>query len=94
MSHRYEFTRAAGDKSLILIFAEGTFESLPFEVRLTAPWTGFGYGNVAELKSAERRALLDAGYAIIRDAAAANVAIMHARRAADVAADTGLLQAA
>ncbi len=68
MSHRYEFTRAAGEKSLILIFAEGAFENLPFEVRLHARWTGHGYRDLAELKPADRRALLATGYAIVREA--------------------------
>ena len=93
MSHRYELTRAAGEKSLILIFTEGTFESLPFEVRLHARWTGYGYGNLAELKPADRRALLSAGYAIVREAAE-NGASVPAGGDADMQADIGLRRAA
>jgi hypothetical protein len=66
MSHRYEFARAAGEKNLMLIFPEGAFESLPFEIRLAAPWTGHGYGKITELKPFDRRQLLEVGYAILR----------------------------
>jgi hypothetical protein len=94
MSHRYEFTRAAGEKGLILIFTEGSFESLPFEVRLSARWTGLGYGEIAELKMVDRRALLAHGYAVVREAAAeATVpAVLH--RDGQIAAAASLRQAA
>jgi hypothetical protein len=67
MTHCYEFTRAAGGKGLVLIFAEGAFENLPFEVRLAAPWVGHGYGKAGELKPAERLQLRDVGYVILRE---------------------------
>lgn len=94
MSHRYEFTRAAGEKSLILIFTEGAFESLPFEVRLAARWTGHGYGSITELKPADRRALLSSGYAIVREAYDENVQPTSASDNANVQTNVGLRQAA
>ena len=40
MTERYETTRSRGDAPLVLIFAEGTWDSLPFEIRLLRPWYG------------------------------------------------------
>jgi hypothetical protein len=94
MSHRYEFSRAAGENGLMLIFTEGTFENLPFEVRLAARWTGLGYGSIAELKTADRRALLAVGYAIVREAVQESVVPAAARRQVDVPENIGLRQAA
>ena len=68
MTHRYEFARSAGGKGLVLIFAEGAFENLPFEIRLTAPWVGRGYGKAGGLKPADRWQLLRVGYVILREA--------------------------
>ena len=68
MSHRYEYARSGREKSLLLIFPEGAFETLPFEVRLAAPWTGHGFGEVASLKPADRHHLFRRGYAILREA--------------------------
>jgi hypothetical protein len=87
MTHRYEFARAAGEKGLVLIFAEDAFESLPFEVRLSAPWAGRFYGEVGELKPSDRQQLQHAGYLILREAelSAPQAATMHpaARNAAN-----------
>jgi hypothetical protein len=94
MSHRYEFTRAAGEKSLMLIFAEGAFESLPFEVRLHARWTGHGYRDLAELKPADRRALLATGYAIVRETLAEAEGAAACAIHSAVPAEAGLRRAA
>jgi hypothetical protein len=68
MTHRYEFARAAREKGLLLLFPEGAFESLPFEVRLSAPWTGRFYGKVGDLKPADQQQLRHVGYIILREA--------------------------
>jgi hypothetical protein len=70
MSDRYEYARSAREKSLLLIFPEGTFEGLPFEVRLAAPWTGHGVGDISALKPADRHHFHSRGYAILREASA------------------------
>lgn len=67
MTHRYEFARSAGGRGLVLIFAEGAFENLPFEIRLAAPWVGRGYGKAGGLKPADRWQLLRVGYVILRE---------------------------
>jgi hypothetical protein len=67
MTYRYEFTRSAGGKGLVLIFAEGAFENLPFEIRLAAPWVGHGYAKAGELKPADRWQLRNVGYVILRE---------------------------
>ena len=38
MTKRYEIVRSSDNPSLVLIFPEGTWESLPFEIRLLRPW--------------------------------------------------------
>ena len=40
MTERYETTRSRGEASRMLIFLEGTWDILPFEVRLLRPWYG------------------------------------------------------
>lgn len=68
MSTRYEYARSGREKSLLLVFPEGTFEGLPFEVRLAAPWVGHGYGEISALKPADRWQFHQLGYAILREA--------------------------
>jgi hypothetical protein len=65
---RYEFARSGREKSLLLIFPEGSFDSLPFETRLAAPWTGEGYGELAALRPADRVQYLQLGYVMVREA--------------------------
>jgi hypothetical protein len=67
MSGRYEYARSGREKSVMLIFPEGTFEGLPFEVRLAAPWVGHGYGKISDLKPSDRRHFHQLGYAILRE---------------------------
>lgn len=68
MSSRYEFARSGREKSLLLIFPEGAFEALPFEVRLAAPWVGQGYGSIDALKAADRWQMHRTGYVMLREA--------------------------
>ena len=68
MSGRYEYARSGREKSVLLIFPEGTFEGLPFEVRLAAPWVGHGYGDLSQLKPSDRWHYHQLGYAILREA--------------------------
>lgn len=68
MTQTYETTYAFADEPMTLIFPEGTYESLPFEIRLLAPWSGAGIVEVSNLKSAQRLELMRQGYTIIRDA--------------------------
>lgn len=71
MSGRFEFARAAGKNALSLIFPEGAFETLPFEIRLTAPWVGSSFGLISDLKPAQRWELSQLGYTIVRGALSA-----------------------
>jgi hypothetical protein len=64
---RYEYARSAREKSLLLIFPEGTFERLPFEIRLAAPWAGQGYGDINGLKPADRWHFHQLGYVMLRE---------------------------
>jgi hypothetical protein len=69
MITRYESTQTPGADPMTLIFPEGAFESLPYEIRLMCPWFGCGYGDVASLKPAHRGELLRQGYVVLREAA-------------------------
>jgi hypothetical protein len=69
MTTRYESTQTLGAAPLTLIFPEGTFEALPYEIRLMGPWFGCSYGDIASLKPAHRGEMLRRGYALIREAA-------------------------
>ncbi len=71
MSTRYEYARSGRDRSLLLIFTEGAFEGLPFEVRLAAPWTGHGYGELSQLKPVDRMQFHQHGYVVLREITAA-----------------------
>jgi hypothetical protein len=75
MSGRYEYARSGREKSVLLIFPEGTFEALPFEVRLAAPWVGQGLGSLSELKAADRWHFHQRGYVILRAAVEAAVTV-------------------
>jgi hypothetical protein len=48
-----------------LLFPAGTFENLPFEIRLLGPWFTHGVGDLAGLKPVHRRALAQHGYVIV-----------------------------
>ena len=69
MSTRYESTHTPGTEPMTLIFPEGSFESLPYEIRLMSPWFGCNYGDIASLKPAHRGELLRQGYVVLRVAA-------------------------
>ncbi len=69
MITRYESTHTPGSDPMTLIFAEGAFESLPYEIRLMGPWSGCTYGDIASLKPVHRGELLRQGYVVLREAA-------------------------
>jgi hypothetical protein len=92
MSHRFEYARAAGETELFLVFPEGAYESLPFEIRLMARWTGAGFGSLSALKPTHRCQLHKDGFAVLREVAG----LMGAVLAADKphGSDASLQQAA
>ncbi|MEJ2116456.1 MAG: hypothetical protein P8Y67_03245 [Alphaproteobacteria bacterium] len=67
MTKRYEITRTIGDEPMTLIFHEGAFETLPFEVRLLGVWTGCSYCSMESLKPSQRAEIERQGYLIVRD---------------------------
>ncbi len=69
MTTRYESTQTQGPDPMMLVFLEGDFESLPYEIRLMGPWFGCSYGDIASLKPVHRGELLRQGYVILREAA-------------------------
>ncbi len=66
MTERYEATYGAGPEPMTLIFPEGGFESLPFEVRLMTPWYGCDYIDSRNIKPAYRYDIMRQGYAVIQ----------------------------
>lgn len=65
MTERYEATYSAGPEPSALIFPEGTFEALPFEVRLAEPWYGCFYVDAKQLKPSKRLEIMRSGYALL-----------------------------
>ena len=68
MTTRYESTQTPGADPMTLIFLEGAYEALPYEIRLMGPWFGCSYGDIASLKPAHRGELLRQGYVVLREA--------------------------
>jgi hypothetical protein len=66
MSRHYEITRSATDGYLRLIYPAGRFESLPFEVRLLAPWVGGESVDIEILRSEQRAEIGARGYTVMR----------------------------
>jgi len=68
MTTRYEATQTPGADPMTLIFLEGAYEALPYEIRLMGLWCGCSYGDIASLKPAHRGELLRQGYVVLREA--------------------------
>lgn len=64
MTKRYEIVRSSGDPPLMLIFLEGNWDSLPFEVRLLCPWYEGGFCGSSRLTARQRSDIAVAGYSI------------------------------
>lgn len=69
MTTRYEAAFSSGLAPKTLIFLEGSYEALPYEVRLLAPWSGCFYIAADKLKPAQRVDLMRQGYALIHESA-------------------------
>jgi len=67
MSNRYEATHSTGTEPMMLVFPEGCYEALPFEVRLMGPWYGCRYIDGRTLKPAQRVEIMRQGYTLLRD---------------------------
>jgi hypothetical protein len=67
MTTRYEATYSNGPEPKTLIFSEGCYEALPFEVRLIAPWFGCFYIDGVKLKPAQRLEIMRQGYALVHE---------------------------
>jgi hypothetical protein len=61
----YEVIRSVTDKSLHVIFVEGTFSSLPDLVRRLGPWRGLIGGDLMSLKPHYRHQLNEQGFVLI-----------------------------
>lgn len=64
MTKRYEIVRSSDNPSLMLIFLEGSWESLPFEIRLLRPWYKSEFCNRSSLTAAQRLDIATQGYCI------------------------------
>ena len=64
MTERYEISRSHGAAPLILMFPAGTWESLPFEIRLSCPWYGGEFCDRGSLTATQRSEIATRGYSI------------------------------
>lgn len=62
---RYEAVRSVNDKSLHIIFNEGSFNPLPQRIRSLGPWQGLAGGDVASLKLHYRLQLTEQGFVVV-----------------------------
>ncbi|WP_125461634.1 MULTISPECIES: hypothetical protein [Rhodomicrobium] len=67
MTTQYEATRSSGPEPMTLIFPVGTYELLPFEIRLMGPWYGAHAVEMENLKPAQRFEIARQGYTILRE---------------------------
>ena len=67
----YEIARSSNEPPLVLIFPEGTWEGLPFEIRLLRPWHGSEYCDRASLTAQQRLEIAWQGYSVVAQATAA-----------------------
>jgi CheY-like chemotaxis protein len=64
MTKRYEILRSPDDPPLVLIFLEGSWESLPFEVRLLCPWYESEFRDGSGISATQRSEIAALGYCI------------------------------
>ncbi len=67
MITRYEIAFSTGPEAKTLVFPEGAYELLPFEVRLMEPWYGCDYIECEKLKPAQRHQIMRQGFTVIRE---------------------------
>lgn len=64
MTKRYEIVRASDAPDLMLILPEGSWESLPFEIRLLCPWHESESCDGSRLTATQRSEIAARGYSI------------------------------
>jgi hypothetical protein len=64
MTKRYEIARSSDDPPLMLIFFEGSWEDLPFEIRLLRPWYESEFCDRDSLTASQRLDIDTQGYCI------------------------------
>jgi hypothetical protein len=64
MTKRYEIARSSDEPPLVLIFLEGSWESLPFEIRLLRPWYESEFCDSNSLTATQRLDIAAQGYYI------------------------------
>lgn len=62
MTTRYEIVRSSDAPPLVLIFLEGGWEGLPFEIRLLRPWYQSEFGDQDSLTANQRVDIAMQGY--------------------------------
>ena len=62
---QYEAVRSSTDKSLHVIFNDGSFDTLPNLIRQLGPWQGLSGGEIAKLKPHYRLQLAEQGFVVV-----------------------------
>ena len=62
---QYESVRSNTDKSLHVIFNDGSFDTLPDRIRHLGPWQGLSGGEIAKLKPHYRLQLAEQGFVVV-----------------------------
>jgi hypothetical protein len=62
---RYEVVRSVEDKSVHVIFHEGTFDTLPARIKHMGPWQGLIGGEINQLKPHYGLHLAEQGFVVV-----------------------------
>ena len=66
MNARYEVAFSSREPLLKMLLLEGTWESLPFEIRLSQPWRGSSFCAETTVTAAQREEVARQGYSVDR----------------------------
>jgi hypothetical protein len=81
---RYQILRSVRDKKIHVISGDGSFDSLPDDIRKLGPWQSLKRGDLERLKSHYRLQLAEQGFVVVHQSMAPSPpttpnAALHAR---------------
>jgi hypothetical protein len=62
---RYQILRSVRDKKIHVICSEGSFDSLPDDIRKLGPWQSLKRGDLDRLKTHYRLQLAEQGFVLV-----------------------------
>ena len=62
---RYQIVRSVRDKKIHVIFCDGSFDTLPDDIRKLGPWQSLSRGDIERLKTHYRLQLAEQGFVLV-----------------------------